>query len=174
MRLENGGQQMPDQQPTASINRELGTKIVAAYVRHNQIAFSEVGSLISAVHEALKRLGKPAGEPTSAQTPAVPIRRSVTRDHVICLECGWKGQILRRHIMTAHGLATVDAYRARWNLKPDHPVTAPGYSERRSTMAKQFGLGQRRSGAAKAAAPPQPAPIRRGRPRSPATSTEST
>ena len=73
------------------------------------------------------------------RTPAVPIRQSVHRDYVICLECGWRGQMLRRHIANGHEL-TVEQYRTRWNLSRDHPMTAPGYSERRSTLAKQAGL----------------------------------
>jgi ROS/MUCR transcriptional regulator protein len=73
--------------------------------------------------------------------PAVPIRRSVQRDHVVCLECGYRGQVLRRHLRVAHGLDPA-AYRVRWKLPVDHPITAPAYSERRSTMAKEIGLGR--------------------------------
>jgi predicted transcriptional regulator len=73
--------------------------------------------------------------------PAVPIPQSVRRDYVVCLECGFRGKILRRHLLVRHSL-DVAAYRARWQLSPDHPVTAPAYSEQRSAMAKQFGLGR--------------------------------
>jgi predicted transcriptional regulator len=95
----------------------------------------------------------------------------VHRDYVVCMDCGWKGQMLKRHLMAAHGLS-VDAYRARWNLPRDHTTTAPAYSERRSTMAKQFGLGRTRGASAETMAVPetetatQPSPKRRGRPRS--------
>ncbi len=156
---------MPDEQLTASVDRELVRRIVAAYVRRNQIGSDQLPTLIATVYQALSRLGNPTPEPTGERTPAVPIRRSVTRDFVVCLECGWRGQMLRRHLRTAHDL-TVDAYRGRWNLKPDHPITAPGYSERRSTMAKQLGLG--RLGRGSTAAPETPTPRRRpGRPRRP-------
>ena len=161
---------MPDAQQS-----DLAAKIVAAYVRRNQFPPDQLAALISTVHQALGKLGKPAREPVVERTPAVSIRRSVHRDHVICLDCGWRGQMLRRHVTTAHGL-TVEQYRARWNLPADHAMTAPGYSERRSTMAKQLGLGRGgRRGAREApelAAPESPvaaAPRRRGRPRSAAT-----
>jgi predicted transcriptional regulator len=167
---------MPDEQATNSVDRELATQIVAAYVRRNQIGTDQLHTLISTVYQALASLGKPAAETAGERTPAVPIRRSVTRDYVVCLECGLRGQMLRRHVTTAHGLS-VEQYRARWMLPADHPLTAPGYSERRSTMAKQIGLGRggrgASGGASVLAAPESPAapePRRRGRPRSKATS----
>lgn len=166
---------MPDETPPASINRELTAEIVAAYVRRNQIASDQLATLISTVHRALAGLGKPAAEVSGERTPAVPIRRSVHRDYVVCLECGWRGQMLRRHL-AGHGLS-VEQYRARWSLRPDHPITAPGYSERRSTMAKQLGLGRTRGASVETmavsemetrAAPKTPIPRRRpGRPRTP-------
>src|SRR5215813_454606 len=97
----------------------------------------------SSDHRALSGLRKPAAETETERTPAVPIRRSVHRDNVTCLECGWRGQMLRRHLTTGHGLS-VDQYRARWKLPRDHPLTAPSYSERRSGLAKQLGLGHGR------------------------------
>jgi len=157
---------MPDERPS-----EFTAKIIAAYVRRNQVAADQLASLISAVHTALSNLGKPATEAVIERTPAVSIRRSVHRDHVICLDCGWRGQMLRRHVTAAHGLS-VEQYRARWSLTSDHAMTAPGYSERRSAMAKRLGLGRGgRRGSVKAAAPESPvaAPRRRGRPRSAAT-----
>jgi len=97
----------------------------------------------------------------------VPVRRSVQRDAVLCLDCGWKGKMLRRHLNTRHGLSA-EQYLRRWNLGSEHPLTAPSYSEQRSTLAKELGLGrggrQRRSAAASA---PRG---RRGRPRSGARS----
>jgi predicted transcriptional regulator len=137
---------MPDEPPSPTLDRELTTNIVAAYVRHNQIGFDQLGTLISTVHQALVGLGKAATEAEVERTPAVPIRRSVHRDYVICLECGWRGQMLRRHLASGHGL-TVEQYRTRWNLPRKHPITAPGYSERRSGLAKQAGLGQGRRAA---------------------------
>jgi len=134
---------MPDEPLSASINRELTTEIVAAYVRRNQVASDQLATLILIVHQAFSGLGKPATEAEGERTPAVPIRRSVHRDYVVCLECGWRGLMVRRHLATGHGL-TVEQYRARWNLPREHPMVAPGYSERRSDLAKQIGLGRGR------------------------------
>src|SRR6266436_2434732 len=166
---------MPDETASASLDRELTSTIVAAYVRRNQIGSDQLGTLISTVHRALAGLGKPVAEVNEERTPAVPIRRSVHRDYVVCLECGWRGQMLRRHV-AGHGLS-VEQYRARWSLRPDHPITAPGYSERRSTMAKRLGLGRTRRASVETmavsemetqAAPKTPTPRRRpGRPRTP-------
>ena len=133
----NKGEAMPDEQQP----NELTAKIVAAYLRRNQVAPDQLGALIATVRQVLANLGPPAAESPVERTPAVSIRRSVQHDHVVCLDCGWKGSMLRRHLTAAHGLTT-DEYRARWNLSRDHAMTAPGYSKRRSTMAKQLGLGQ--------------------------------
>jgi predicted transcriptional regulator len=161
---------MPDEQPS-----EFTAKIVAAYVRRNQVQPDQLASLISTVHQALGGLGKTTPEAVVERTPAVAIRRSVHRDYVVCLDCGWRGQMLRRHVTTAHGLS-VEQYRARWSLTSDHAMTAPGYSERRSTMAKRIGLGRARGASVEAPEPAAPqasaaAPRRRGRPRSAAAST---
>jgi predicted transcriptional regulator len=154
---------MSDEQPS-----EFTAKIVAAYVRRNLVPPDQLASLISTVHAALDALGKPAAAAEGPRTPAVSIRRSVRHDYVICLDCGWRGQMLKRHLSTAHGLS-VEQYRARWSLPADHVMTAPGYSERRSTMAKRIGLG--RGGRRRSVEAPEPvAPRRRGRPRSKATS----
>jgi len=167
--------QTPDEPPSPTLDRELTTNIVAAYVRRNQIGADQLPVLIATVHQALATVGKPVAELDTERTPAVPIRRSVHRDYVVCLDCGWRGQMLRRHI-AGHGLS-VEQYRARWSLRPDHPITAPGYSERRSTMAKQLGLGRTRGASVETMAVPEmeaqtapktPTPRRRpGRPRTP-------
>ena len=167
---------MPDELPTASANRELAVKVVSAYLRRNLVGADQLAALIATVHQALGGLGNPAAEAVVDRIPAVSIRRSVQRDHVICLDCGWRGSMLRRHVSTAHGLS-VEEYRARWNLPTDHAMTAPAYSERRSTMAKELGLGRTRGASAETMAvpetetttAPQPSPKRRGRPRSKAT-----
>ena len=169
---------MPEGPPSALLDRELTSTIVAAYVRCNQIGSDQLATLISTVHQALASLGKPATEISGERAPAVPIRRSVHRDYVVCLECGWRGQILRRHLATGHGLS-VDQYRARWNLPREHPITAPGYSERRSGLAKQIGLGRGRRTSREEPEPVTPAKLpeaqpqsrRRGRPRSATTAT---
>jgi predicted transcriptional regulator len=169
---------MPDEPPSPTLDTELTTNIVAAYVRRNQIGTDQLSVLISTVHQALVGLGKPAAETEVERTPAVPIRQPVHRDYVVCLDCGWRGQMLKRHLSTAHGL-TVEDYRARWNLRREHPMTAPGYSERRSSLAKQIGLRRGRSASRQEPEPAapegpaarQPQSRRRGRPRSAATST---
>src|SRR5207249_413948 len=145
---------------------QLVTKIIASYVSHHNVAPEQISDLINAVHRTIDSLGKPA-EPQGALTPAVPIRRSVQRDAVVCLECGWKGKMLRRHLSTRHGLSG-EQYLRRWNLASDHPLTAPTYSEQRSTLAKELGLG--RGGRQRRAPPASAAPRRRGRPRSAARS----
>jgi predicted transcriptional regulator len=127
-----------------SITPALVAKIVSNYVVKNKIAPAEVAALIIAVHQSLVSLGK-AAEPEQPRTPAVPIRRSVTPNYVVCLECGWRGNVLRRHVHTRHGLIR-EGYRARWGLRPEHLLTAPAYSERRSALAKELGLGQKRTG----------------------------
>ena len=151
--------QMPDETPSVSVNRELTTEIVAAYVRRNQVAPDQLGTLIATVHQALAGLGEQLPETSGERIPAVPIRRSVHRDYVVCLECGWRGLMVRRHLATGHGL-TVEQYRARWNLPREHPMVAPGYSERRSSLAKEIGLGRGRRASRKepvAVAPEEPA-----------------
>jgi predicted transcriptional regulator len=125
-----------------TIDQSLVAKIVSSYVRKNQLSPADMPALINTVHQSLLTLGKPP-EP-EPRNPAVPIRRSVTRDHVVCLECGWRGRILRRHLQAMHGVST-DDYRRRWGLPFAHALIAPAYSERRSEMAKQLGLGQRGS-----------------------------
>jgi MucR family transcriptional regulator, transcriptional regulator of exopolysaccharide biosynthesis len=166
---------MPDDENVA-LNRTFAARIVAAYVRRNQVSPDQLGTLFATVHQALGQISKPAEAVSSALIPAVTIRRSVQRDRVTCLDCGWKGQMLRRHLTTAHGLS-VEEYRTRWNLTPDHAMTAPSYSERRSTMAKHRGFGRPRGASAETMAVPEteatiePSPNRRGRPRSKATTT---
>jgi len=162
---------MRDEPPFPTLDRELTTNIVAAYVRRSQIGADQLPVLILTVHQALTSLGKPAAEVNGERIPAVPMRRSVHRDFVVCLDCGWKGQMLKRHLNTGHGL-TVEQYRTRWNLPREHALTAPAYSERRSGLAKQLGLGRggRTSDADLPASEPvvaQPTPrrrVRRGQP----------
>lgn len=142
----------------------LVTKIIASYVSHHNLMPDQIPDLINSVHRTINGLGKPL-EPQGTPTPAVPLRRSVQRDAVVCLECGWKGKMLRRHLMTRHGF-TAEQYLRRWSLVSDHPLTAPSYSEQRSTLAKELGLGRgsRSRGARRPAVAAAPA-RRRGRPR---------
>ena len=138
---------------TKEINPHLTAKIVVSYVRHHRLVPDQLADVITSVHQAIGQVGQPPG-PDEVLTPAVSARRSVRRDYVICLDCGHRGKTLARHIATRHGL-TQDEYRQRWGLRSNHPLTAPAYSERRATLAKELGLG--RKSAAKVAAPPTPA-----------------
>jgi len=122
-------------------SRGLAAKIIASYLRHNKLGVGDLPMLIASVHQSLASLGAPAALP-KPHVPAVSVRRSVQPDYVVCLECGYRGQMLRRHLEGKHQL-TPREYRARWDLPRSHPITAPSYSERRSTMAKEFGLGHK-------------------------------
>jgi predicted transcriptional regulator len=161
---------MAEQASASQVDLSQVVRIVGSYVRHHRIAADQLTALIIEVHRTLTGLGgaSPVQEPSQ---PAVPIRRSVQRDHVVCLECGFRGLTLRRHLRMQHGL-DVAVYRARWKLSPDHPVTAPAYSERRSTLAKTIGLGRRPLPvAAEPMPPPKPTPTpRRSRVRRPTAS----
>ena len=119
----------------------LTARIVQSYVRHHTVETSQVSDLITSVHRALGQVGQPA-QPEEIRTPAVSVRQSVRHDYVVCLDCGYRATMLRRHISTRHSL-NPDEYLKRWGLRRDHPLTAPAYSEQRSTMAKQLGLGRK-------------------------------
>jgi MucR family transcriptional regulator, transcriptional regulator of exopolysaccharide biosynthesis len=141
------------------IDPSLIADIVRSYVANNSVTVAEVGALIAIIHQTLSGLGVTEPTPAPARSkPAVPVSRSVQPDHVVCLECGFRGKTLRRHLRAQHGL-DIAAYRARWQLPPDHPVTAPAYSVSRSAMARQIGLGHKRA----AVETSVPAPRRRGR-----------
>src|SRR6202171_1681368 len=116
------------------LDPQLTATIVGSYVRHHTVGADQVSDLIATVHQALGQLGQPV-QPEEVRTPAVSVRRSVHQDYVVCLDCGYRGKTLRRHISARHGLGR-DDYLKRWGLRNDHPLVAPGYSERRSTMAK--------------------------------------
>jgi predicted transcriptional regulator len=132
-----------------SINPLLTAKIVGSYVRHNTVAASQLPDLITTVHRSLVDLGGSAAV-EEILTPAVSVRQSVRHDYVVCLDCGYRGQTLRRHISSRHGLSR-EEYLRRWGLQPGHALTAPAYSEHRSTLAKQLGLGRKPKAEAAAA-----------------------
>ena len=122
---------------------ELTAEMVAAFVSNNPLPKSELPALIQAVHSAVERLGKgPENAPPQVElkAPAVPVRKSVTPDYLICLEDGKKFKSLRRHLGLL-GL-TPEQYREKWNLPPDYPMVAPNYAAQRSALAKKIGLGQ--------------------------------
>jgi predicted transcriptional regulator len=120
----------------------LATDIVSAYVSHNQIPVSEVPSMIKTVHGALGGLLHDDGqEDVTPQKPAVPIRRSVTPDYIVCLEDGKRLKMLKRYLRSNYGL-TPEEYRNKWGLPPDYPMVAPNYAAQRSEFAKKIGLGK--------------------------------
>ena len=124
---------------------ELAAEIVAAYVSNNTVRPEELGTLIGDVHTALKRAPSGPAEPVpEPQEPAVSIRKSVTRDYIVCLEDGKKFKSLKRHLQNAHGMSPAE-YRAKWGLKKDYPMVAPNYSEARSSLARTMGLGRKPS-----------------------------
>jgi predicted transcriptional regulator len=119
-----------------SVNPLLAAKIVGSYLRHHTVGAGQLPDLIATVHRSLRELGRQAPV-EEVLTPAVSVRQSVRPDYVVCLDCGYRGKTLRRHISSRHGLGR-DEYLKRWGLQPDHPLT-----ERRSTLAKQLGLGRK-------------------------------
>src|ERR1700741_5464586 len=130
--------------------------IVSSYVRHHTLRPEQLPDLITTVHHAVSHLGQPV-QTEEVLAPAVSVRRSVHYDYVVCMDCGYRGQTLRRHISAQHAL-NKDEYLKRWGLRNDHPLTAPAYSERRSTLAKAFGLGRKPKAAVLPAVPPRAAP----------------
>lgn len=121
---------------------EMTAGIVSAYVGNNLVSTADLPALIKQVHAALATVGAPAAEPTPApKEPAVPVRKSITPDYLICLEDGRKFKSLKRHLRTKYDMTPED-YRAKWGLPKDYPMVAPNYAEARSNLAKQMGLGQ--------------------------------
>ena len=120
----------------------LTSDIVAAHVSNNSVSVDDLAKLITNVYGALSGLGTVEAVPEKALEPAVSIRSSVKPDHIVCLEDGKKMKMLKRHLMTDHGL-TPEQYRQRWNLPADYPMVASNYSERRRELAKQIGLGRK-------------------------------
>ena len=120
----------------------LTSDIVAAHVSNNSVSVDEVPTLISKIHAALAGLGD-QGEPVEEMPdPAVSVRASVKRDHLVCLDCGKKMKMLKRHLTTEHDMTPAE-YRDRWNLSSDYPMVAPEYAETRRDLAKKIGLGRK-------------------------------
>ena len=136
---------------------ELTTHIASAYVGNNSVAASDLPSLIRNIHAALSGVEKPVEAPVEIKTPAVPIKKSLNDDYLICLEDGRKFKSLKRHLRTKYNLSP-DEYRAKWNLPRTYPMVAPAYAAARSNLAKQMGLGQggRQAAVAKPAAKAAP------------------
>ena len=120
----------------------LTSDIVAAHVSNNNVDVDDVPTLITKVHSALASLDSGAQSEEERPDPAVSVRASQKRDHLVCLDCGKKMKMLKRHLMTEHGM-TPEEYRARWDLSPDYPMVAPDYAETRRDLAKKIGLGRK-------------------------------
>jgi len=122
----------------------LTADVIAAYVGNNSVPAAELGQLIASVHGALTAAAMGVSqEPQVAVKPAVPVRRSIQDEAIICLECGKAYKSLKRHLRTHHDL-TPDEYRKKWRLASDYPMVAPNYAAVRSKLAKAMGLGRRR------------------------------
>ena len=122
----------------------LTAGIVSAYVSNNPVASGDIPALISQVHSALQRASSgQAGPSTEPLKPAVPVKRSVHPDYIVCLEDGNKFKSLKRHLRSQYGM-TPEQYREKWGLAADYPMVAPNYAAARSRLAKQMGLGQQR------------------------------
>jgi predicted transcriptional regulator len=119
--------------------RALTVQIVSAHIGNNTVSPTDLPKLINDVHQALVKAGEPVAPPHGE--PAVPVRQSVKADHLVCLECGQRFSVLKRHLRVDHQTTPVE-YRRRWGLPPTYPVVAPDYAKVRSRLAKKIGLGR--------------------------------
>ncbi|HSR72416.1 MAG TPA: MucR family transcriptional regulator [Kiloniellales bacterium] len=120
----------------------LTTNIVAAHVSNNSVAVADLPRLIREVHDTLSSVGSGTTREPERPTPAVPIKKSVHPEYIVCLEDGKKLKMLKRHLKTAYNMSP-EEYRERWGLPADYPMVAPNYAKQRSKLAKQIGLGTR-------------------------------
>ncbi|MCX5616586.1 MucR family transcriptional regulator [Bombella sp. TMW 2.2559] len=123
--------------------RQLTAQIITAYVSSHDVASEALPDLVRSVHAALAGAGTPVEAELEKPVPAVPPRKSVFPDYIICLEDGKKLKLLRRHLKTAYNM-TPQEYRERWGLPPEYPMVAPNYANHRSSLARRIGLGRRR------------------------------
>jgi predicted transcriptional regulator len=123
---------------------EMTSDIVSSFVANNPVPATGLPELLRTVHEAVQELASDEPAEAPRPDPAVPISKSITPDHIICLEDGKKLKMLKRYIRTRYDL-TPDEYRARWGLPIDYPMVAPNYAKRRSAFAKEIGLGRKRA-----------------------------
>lgn len=123
---------------------KMTAEIVAAHVSNNSVPLSDLPAIIRTTYDALANAGAPkAAPPPEEARPAVPIRKSVAAEHIVCLECGQKLKMLKRHLKADHDMSPED-YRARWRLPAEYPMVAPNYAKARSDMAVKIGLGRKR------------------------------
>jgi predicted transcriptional regulator len=136
----------------------LAVQIVSAHVQHNKLQSEELPAFIQQIYKTLQSVGTESAV-QDKPAPAVAVKKSVFDDHVICLDCGKKLKMLKRHLMTDHGMAP-EQYRERWGLGRDYPMVAPDYASKRSALAKKIGLG-RKTGAKAAAKSPAKAAVKK-------------
>jgi len=122
----------------------LTADVVAAHVSNNSVAVSDLPGLIQNVHSALAEISASSSTAGIRPEPKVSIRASIKPDYIVCLECGKKQKMLKRHLMTNHGLTPAE-YRQKWDLSSDYPMVAPNYAEQRRKLAKSIGLGTKRT-----------------------------
>ena len=118
----------------------LTTEIVCSHVANNTVNVTDLAQLIQQVYATLANISKGQSPAAERPQPAVPVKRSITPDYIVCLEDGRKLKMLKRHIKTAYNM-TPEEYRERWRLPPDYPMVAPNYAKQRSSLAKKIGLG---------------------------------
>ncbi|MEI8396204.1 MAG: MucR family transcriptional regulator [Rhodospirillaceae bacterium] len=140
---------MTDSSPAQAALLALVSELVAAYVANNRVPVAELPTLVATVHQALRAAPTPetAEANSTPLKPAVSVKKSVQPESITCLECGAGFKMLKRHLAADHDM-TPDAYRARWNLPPDYPMTAPDYAKARSELAVKIGLGRNTKSAA--------------------------
>ena len=129
------------EQPTQTDLLELTSEIVSAHASNNTVAANDLPQILKDVFATLQNLGTGA-QPQERPQPAVPVKKSVTPDHIICLEDGKKLKMLKRHLKTSYNM-TPEEYRERWGLPADYPMVAPNYAKKRSSLAKKIGLGRK-------------------------------
>ncbi len=146
--------------PSSDDFLRMTAQMVAAYLRKNSVPTAQITEVINSVYGSLKSIDGRANAPTAAELkPAVPIKKSVTPEYIVCLEDGRKLKMLKRHLRTEYGM-TPEQYRQKWGLPADYPMVAPNYAKQRSDLAKSMGLGRQRRTEAE---PAKAAPASRGR-----------
>jgi predicted transcriptional regulator len=144
-----------DQQVEAGQNKPnllgLTADIVASYLRHNQVPASELPAILRRIHDSLGEMSGQSPATTANLTPAIPAKKSVSDEFIICLEDGKKLRTLKRYLKTQYNL-TPEQYRAKWGLPRDYPMVAPAYARLRSAFAKKIGLGRVPAGRGKRSA----------------------
>jgi len=133
---------MMDDTASAEALIEIAASIVTAYVKNNAVPEKALPDLISSTFASLARLQTPVAEPVAPPVPAVPVKKSIFRTHLVCLDCGRQFASLARHLGSTHGMRPSE-YRAKWDLAPSYPMVSPDYSVKRRNLAKASGLGTR-------------------------------